>query len=188
MAPRAQSCLRWGRSRPNRTWRRPPRVRRHNPSSRANLADGSSRVDAESRTAFTGFGISQGRDELKAGEMWNSNSMISWLIARTGLDVDSIKPPAGGVPLAGTLVSWLRLENRRWLLVRHYDRRHKNTCGSESRAEVPAAANQCTCTPNIPKGTSQQATRFATWWLGCPTGSLCRLLSPLASRARSPSA
>jgi hypothetical protein len=37
-----------------------------------------------------------GRDELRAGEMWNSNSMISWLIARTGLDVDSIKPPAGG--------------------------------------------------------------------------------------------
>jgi hypothetical protein len=37
-----------------------------------------------------------GRDELGAGEMWNSNSMISWLIARTGLDVDSIKPPAGG--------------------------------------------------------------------------------------------
>jgi len=37
-----------------------------------------------------------GRDELGAGEMWNSNSQISWLIARTGLDVDSIKPPAGG--------------------------------------------------------------------------------------------
>jgi hypothetical protein len=37
-----------------------------------------------------------GRDELGAGEMWNSNSMISWLIARTGLGVDSIKPPAGG--------------------------------------------------------------------------------------------
>ena len=37
-----------------------------------------------------------GRDELRAGEMWNSNSMTSWLIARTGLDVDSIKPPAGG--------------------------------------------------------------------------------------------
>ncbi|HVD45859.1 MAG TPA: hypothetical protein VNG70_01105 [Candidatus Limnocylindria bacterium] len=37
-----------------------------------------------------------GRDELGAGEMWNSNSMISWLIARTGLDVDLIKPPAGG--------------------------------------------------------------------------------------------
>jgi hypothetical protein len=37
-----------------------------------------------------------GRDEAGAGEMWNSNSMISWLIARTGLDVDSIEPPAGG--------------------------------------------------------------------------------------------
>jgi hypothetical protein len=37
-----------------------------------------------------------GRDEVRAGEMWNSNSMIAWLIARTGLDVDSIKPPAGG--------------------------------------------------------------------------------------------
>jgi len=37
-----------------------------------------------------------GRDELRAGEMWNSNSMISWLIARAGLDVAAIKPPAGG--------------------------------------------------------------------------------------------
>jgi hypothetical protein len=37
-----------------------------------------------------------GRDELGAGEMWNSNSMISWLIARTGLETDSIEPPAGG--------------------------------------------------------------------------------------------
>jgi hypothetical protein len=37
-----------------------------------------------------------GRDELRAGEMWNSNSLISWLIARSGLDVESIRPPAGG--------------------------------------------------------------------------------------------
>jgi hypothetical protein len=37
-----------------------------------------------------------GRDELRAGEMWNSNSLISWLIARSGLDVDSIQPPSGG--------------------------------------------------------------------------------------------
>jgi hypothetical protein len=37
-----------------------------------------------------------GRDELRAGEMWNSNSVISWLIARTGLDVESIQPPLGG--------------------------------------------------------------------------------------------
>lgn len=37
-----------------------------------------------------------GRDELHGGEMWNSNSQIAWLLARTGLEVDSIKPPAGG--------------------------------------------------------------------------------------------
>jgi hypothetical protein len=37
-----------------------------------------------------------GRDELGAGEMWNSNSLISWLIVASGLDVDSVRPPAGG--------------------------------------------------------------------------------------------
>jgi hypothetical protein len=37
-----------------------------------------------------------GRDELRTGEMWNSNSLISWLIARSRLDVESIHPPADG--------------------------------------------------------------------------------------------
>jgi hypothetical protein len=37
-----------------------------------------------------------GRDELRAGEMWNSNSVVSWLIARSGLAAESIDPPAGG--------------------------------------------------------------------------------------------
>jgi hypothetical protein len=37
-----------------------------------------------------------GRDELKSGEMWNSNSIVSWLLARAGLEVASIKPPTGG--------------------------------------------------------------------------------------------
>jgi hypothetical protein len=37
-----------------------------------------------------------GRDELRVHDMWNSNSQISWLLARAGVDVDSIKPPAGG--------------------------------------------------------------------------------------------
>jgi hypothetical protein len=37
-----------------------------------------------------------GRDELGAGEMWNSNSVISWLIERSGLDAASILPPDGG--------------------------------------------------------------------------------------------
>jgi hypothetical protein len=37
-----------------------------------------------------------GRDELAAGEMWNSNSVISWLLARSGLPTDEIRPPARG--------------------------------------------------------------------------------------------
>jgi hypothetical protein len=37
-----------------------------------------------------------GRDELGTGEMWNSNSVIAWVIARSGIDAKSIHPPAGG--------------------------------------------------------------------------------------------
>ena len=37
-----------------------------------------------------------GRDELKAGEMWNSNSMIAWLIATAGLSTDELRPPPHG--------------------------------------------------------------------------------------------
>ena len=37
-----------------------------------------------------------GRDELGAGEMWNSNSVVAWLLASAGLQADSIRPPSGG--------------------------------------------------------------------------------------------
>ena len=37
-----------------------------------------------------------GRDELQTGDMWNSNSVTSWLIASSGLDAGGIHPPAGG--------------------------------------------------------------------------------------------
>jgi hypothetical protein len=37
-----------------------------------------------------------GRDELDTGDMWNSNSVISWLLARSGIDTASICPPADG--------------------------------------------------------------------------------------------
>ena len=37
-----------------------------------------------------------GRDELKTGDMWNSNSVVAWVLARSGLDADSIHPPPGG--------------------------------------------------------------------------------------------
>ena len=37
-----------------------------------------------------------GRDELGTGEMWNSNSVIAWVIARSGIEGESVQPPAGG--------------------------------------------------------------------------------------------
>jgi hypothetical protein len=37
-----------------------------------------------------------GRDELGAGEMWNSNSVIAWAITTAGLDPAAARMPAGG--------------------------------------------------------------------------------------------
>jgi hypothetical protein len=37
-----------------------------------------------------------GRDELGTGEMWNSNSVIAWVLAGSGIDAESIQPPSGG--------------------------------------------------------------------------------------------
>jgi hypothetical protein len=37
-----------------------------------------------------------GRDELAAGDMWNSNSVIAWTIESSGIDAAAIEPPAGG--------------------------------------------------------------------------------------------
>ncbi|HEX6399544.1 MAG TPA: hypothetical protein VF108_03620 [Actinomycetota bacterium] len=37
-----------------------------------------------------------GRDELGTGDMWNSNSLTSWLLVRAGVDTGQILPPTGG--------------------------------------------------------------------------------------------
>ncbi|MGZ4272008.1 MAG: hypothetical protein ACXVSX_22730 [Solirubrobacteraceae bacterium] len=37
-----------------------------------------------------------GRDAFDAGDMWNSNSVVAWLIARSGIEAEAIAPPAGG--------------------------------------------------------------------------------------------
>jgi hypothetical protein len=41
-------------------------------------------------------GLIWGRDELGAGDMWNSNSLVSWLLARSGHDMHNIQPPELG--------------------------------------------------------------------------------------------
>jgi len=37
-----------------------------------------------------------GRDELGTGEMWNSNSVVAWTLARGGADVKTLRPPSRG--------------------------------------------------------------------------------------------
>lgn len=37
-----------------------------------------------------------GRDELRTGDMWNSNSLVSWLLARSELLPVGLGPPEGG--------------------------------------------------------------------------------------------
>lgn len=37
-----------------------------------------------------------GRDGLRTGDMWNSNSLTAWLIVSAGLDAGGVSPPAGG--------------------------------------------------------------------------------------------
>jgi len=37
-----------------------------------------------------------GRDELHTGEMWNSNSVVSWTLTRSGVDLSAVQPPPGG--------------------------------------------------------------------------------------------
>lgn len=40
--------------------------------------------------------LTWGRDQLQTGEMWNSNSVISWLLAESGVLMDTIHQPVGG--------------------------------------------------------------------------------------------
>jgi hypothetical protein len=37
-----------------------------------------------------------GRDEHQTGDMWNSNSIIAWILVRSGVDVTGVQPPDGG--------------------------------------------------------------------------------------------
>lgn len=37
-----------------------------------------------------------GRDELEAGEMWNSNAIVAWLLTQAGIDARAVRMPGGG--------------------------------------------------------------------------------------------
>lgn len=72
-----------------------------------------------------------GRDEGRTSDMWNSNSVISWLIASAGLDPGGIQPPFGGrapgwragLEIAGRDAARARLRSRRTAMVASADPR-----------------------------------------------------------------
>ncbi|WP_141005203.1 hypothetical protein [Nocardioides humi] len=37
-----------------------------------------------------------GRDALGVGDMWNSNSLVAWLLQTTGIDAAALAPPGDG--------------------------------------------------------------------------------------------
>jgi hypothetical protein len=37
-----------------------------------------------------------GRDEVGAHDMWNSNSLVAWLLSESGIDAAAVRPPVGG--------------------------------------------------------------------------------------------
>jgi hypothetical protein len=78
-----------------------------------------------------------GRDELHTGEMWNSNSLTSWLLVRSGLDVRSIAPPPGGrAPgwRAGIVVARSALTGSRRRRGPRLPARRPRPCSASSRA------------------------------------------------------
>jgi hypothetical protein len=40
--------------------------------------------------------VTWGRDEFHTGDMWNSNSVVAWLLATGGLDVELVRLPVNG--------------------------------------------------------------------------------------------
>jgi hypothetical protein len=61
--------------------------------------------------------LTWGRDEMHTGEMWNSNSLTAWLLARSGHETDTIRAPAyGRAPgwQAGLTVASEQNGRRRW--------------------------------------------------------------------------
>lgn len=89
-----------------------------------------------------------GRDEQRTGEMWNSNSLTSWLLARSGLDAEATEaqPPQGGrAPgwSAGLSVA-SRADCRPGVLVREGRSRPRRPRVNSRDADDRAAAGVCT--------------------------------------------
>jgi hypothetical protein len=84
-----------------------------------------------------------GRDELGAGEMWNSNSLIAWLIASAGLPTERLRPPPDGRAPgwnAGLLVAGCRSAAPRSSRASRAPRQRAIAAGSSAPSRAAARA------------------------------------------------
>jgi len=96
-----------------------------------------------------------GRDEGHTGDMWNSNSVISWLLARAGLDPGGIQPPSGGrapgwragLEIAARDATRAHLQSRRTAMVASVDPRSPDRGRETSVAALRPRANLSTSVP-----------------------------------------
>jgi hypothetical protein len=96
-----------------------------------------------------------GRDEGHAGDMWNSNSVISWLIANAGLDPGGIQPPSGGrapgwragLEIAARDATPAHLRSRRTAMVASVDPRFPDRGLRASAAALRPRADLSTSAP-----------------------------------------
>ncbi len=98
-----------------------------------------------------------GRDENHAGEMWNSNSVTSWLLASAGIDADSLQPPhrgrapgwRSGLVVAARAAARAETGSRRLIPRRRRTSQHLRTGASPSPARAGSS--------NMPRRSSKEA-------------------------------
>jgi hypothetical protein len=94
-----------------------------------------------------------GRRPNGCHQMWNSNSVISWLLARSGLPIEEILPPQGGrapgwstgIEIAAALEATYGRRDREW------------TEAKQPASGSPSAPTSAPRSPVIPFGTRRSA-------------------------------
>lgn len=91
-----------------------------------------------------------GRDQIGAGDMWNSNSVISWLLTRVGMPMAAIQPPTGGRAPgweAGVCAAGLPWTRRGVLPMGNFGPAHRSREGSMAMQGSPSLSSRSLSEP-----------------------------------------
>ena len=131
----------------------------------ADVADGPQRLSSDRDLAQRVLDLvpafpacTWGRDDLAAGEMWNSNSLTSWLLARSGHDTNGLGPPAHG--RAPGWAAGLAVAERDAVAVCDDRVRRPGSVGSPRRPPLQKGARWQT----VPAGADSAGKRRASSW------------------------